>query len=59
MDSGLCYTSGIIYRGSCSDPNFKDPACSPYCQDCVYYFEIDILDHELIDTKGSKVIAAR
>lgn len=36
MSSGLCFTRGLISRGSCTDPTWKDPACAQYCLDCTF-----------------------
>lgn len=32
-ESGSCFQdwSGIMYRQSCTDPNWKDPSCPQYC----------------------------
>lgn len=30
MDNGLCFDSGSISRGSCTDPSWGD-GCTPYC----------------------------
>ncbi|CZR54566.1 uncharacterized protein PAC_04450 [Phialocephala subalpina] len=35
MSSGLCFDNGLISRGSCTDPTWKDPACAQYCVDAI------------------------
>jgi hypothetical protein len=40
MSSGLCFTRGLISRGSCTDPTWKDPACAQYCLDCTFAVHI-------------------
>ena len=33
FSNGACYQdwSGVMYRLSCTDPTFRDPACAPWC----------------------------
>jgi hypothetical protein len=35
MTSGLCFDNGLISRGSCTDPDWKDSSCPQYCTDCM------------------------
>jgi hypothetical protein len=34
MSSGLCFDNGLMSRGGCTDPTWKDSACPQYCTDC-------------------------
>ena len=36
MANGLCFGTGIVYRGSCTDKSWNSPACSQACSGMIF-----------------------